>query len=119
MIQQGTGALSRREENGLATGGLSLGITMERSPMMGNWIQEWWDIGRKLLMMEPRDLFTTAYTPGYFGWFPAPATVDVAIDQFCESLHKRPHCSRVFATTLIMTNRWRKMLLKAVDVYLC
>jgi hypothetical protein len=67
--------------------------------------------------MEPRDWFTTAHTPGDFGWFPAPAAEDAAIDQFCEALHKRPHCSHVFAVPLLMTNRWRKTLLKAVDVY--
>jgi hypothetical protein len=68
-------------------------------------------------MTEPRDWFTTAHTPGDFGWFPAPAAADAAIDKFGEALHKRPHCSHVFAVPLIMTNRWRKTLFKAVDVY--
>jgi hypothetical protein len=68
-------------------------------------------------MTEPWDWFTTAHTPGDFGCFPAPAAADAAIDQFCEALHKRPHFYRVFAVPLIMTNRWRKTLLKAVDVY--
>jgi hypothetical protein len=67
--------------------------------------------------MEPRDWFTTAHTPGDFGWFPEPAAADAAIDQFCEALQKRPHCSHVFAVPLLMTNRWKKTLLKAVDVY--
>jgi hypothetical protein len=87
MIQQGTDGLSRGEENRLATGGLSLGgmvplhlSATERRTMMGGWIQGWWDSWRKLLMMEPRDWFTTAHTPGYFGWLPAPATADTAID---------------------------------------
>jgi hypothetical protein len=63
-------------------------------------------------MMEPQDWFTTAHTPGDFGWFPAPAAADAAIDQFCEALHKRPHCSHVFAVSLLITNRWRKTLLR-------
>jgi hypothetical protein len=124
MIQQGNDGLSRGEENGLATGGLSLGGTVplhlsatERIPKLGGWIQGWWDNGRKLLMTEPRDWFTTAHTPGNFGWCPAPATADAAINQCCEALHKMPYCYHVFAMSLIMTNIWRKTVLKAVDVY--
>jgi hypothetical protein len=69
-------------------------------------------------MTEPRDWFITDHTPGDFGWFLAPVAADAAIYQFCEALHERPHCSHVFAVPLLMTNRWRKMLLKAVDIYL-
>jgi hypothetical protein len=124
IIKQGTDGLSRGEENGLATGGWSLDEMVplllsatERNPTLGDWIQGWWDSERKLLMTEPRDWFTTAHTPVYFGWFPTPAAADAAIDQFCKALHKRPHCSHVFTVPLIMTNRWSKTLLKAVDVY--
>jgi hypothetical protein len=124
MIQQGTDGLSRGEENGLATCGLSLGgmvplhlDAIERSPALKDWIRGWWSTGRELLMTEPQDWFTTAHTPGDFGWFPAPAAADAAIDQCCEALHKRPHCYHVFAVPLLMMNRWRKTLLKAVDVY--
>jgi hypothetical protein len=55
MIQEGTDGLSRGEENGIATCGMSLrGMVtlhpsaMERSPMLGDWIRGWWDTGRKL-----------------------------------------------------------------------
>jgi hypothetical protein len=89
MIQQGTDGLSRGEENGLATCGLSLGgmvplnlSAMERIPALKDWIRGWWNTGRELLMMEPRDWLTTAHTPGDFRWFPAPAAADAAIDQF-------------------------------------
>jgi hypothetical protein len=68
-------------------------------------------------MTEPRDWFTTAHTPGDFGWFPVPSAADVAIDQFGEALHKRPHCSHVFVVPLCVTNRCRKRLLQAADVY--
>jgi hypothetical protein len=40
-------------------------------------------------MIEQWYWFTTAHTPGYFGWFPAPAAADAAIDHFCEALNKR------------------------------
>jgi hypothetical protein len=67
--------------------------------------------------MEPRDWFTTVHNLGDPGWFPAPIAAGVVIDQFREALHKIPHCIHAFAVPLLMTNRWRKKLLKAVDVY--
>jgi hypothetical protein len=54
---------------------------------------------------------------GDFRRFPAPAAAVAAMDGFCEALQKIPHCYHVFAVTLLMTNRWRKTLLKAIDVY--
>jgi hypothetical protein len=123
MIQQGTDGLSRGGD-GLATCGLSLGgmvrlhlSARERSPGLEKWILGWWNTGINLKVLEPRDWFATAHNPGDFGWFPAPATADAAIDQFCEALHKIPHCYHVFAIPFLMTNRWKKTLLKAVDVY--
>jgi hypothetical protein len=124
MIQQGTGGLSRGGENGLTDCGMSLGgmvplhlSATERSPRLEDWIHGWWNTGRKLEVTEPRDWFTTAHNPGDFGWFPAPAAADTAIDQFCAALHNIPHFYHVFAVPLLMVNRWRKTLLKAVDVY--
>jgi hypothetical protein len=124
MIQQGTDGLSRGEENGLATCGFYLGgrvplhlIARERIPSLEEWILGWWNTGRNMEVLEPRDWFTTAHSPGDFGWLPASAAADAAIDQFCEALHKRPHCYHAFAIPFLMMNRWRKTLLKAVDVY--
>jgi hypothetical protein len=124
MIQQGTDGVLRGEENGLATCGLSLGrmgplplSAKERSPGLEEWILGWCNTGINLEVLEPIDWFTTAHNPGDFGWFPAPAAADAAIVQFCEALHKRPHCYHVFSIPFLMTNRWRKTLLKAVDVY--
>jgi hypothetical protein len=57
-------------------------------------------------VLDPRDWFTTAHNPG-----------GAVIEQFCEALHKRPHWYHVFAVPLLMTDLWRKTLLKAVDVY--
>jgi hypothetical protein len=124
MIQQGTYGLSRGEENGIATCGMSLGgmfplhlSAVARSAMLEDWIHGWADTGRKLEVLEPRGCFTSAPQRGSFGWFPAPAEADSAIDQFCNALHKRASCFHVFAVPLLMTNRWRKQLLKATDVY--
>jgi hypothetical protein len=73
MIQQGTDGLSRGQNNGLATWGLSLGgmvplhlSYMERSPMLEDWIRGWWDTGRELLTMKHQEWFTTTRNPGDF-----------------------------------------------------
>jgi hypothetical protein len=112
------------EENGLATCEMSSGgmvplhlSATARSAMLEDWIGGWADTGRKLQVLEPREWFTSAHQLGSFRCFPAPAAVDAAIDHFCDALHKRPSCFHVFATPLLMTNRWRKQLLKAMDVY--
>jgi hypothetical protein len=68
-------------------------------------------------VLEPRGWFTSVHQLGSFGWLPAPAAAYAAIDQFCDALHKRPSCFHVLAIPLLMTNIWRKQLLKATDVY--
>jgi hypothetical protein len=115
MIQQGTDGLSRGEENGLATCGMSVGgmvplhlSATERSAMLEDCICGWEDTGRKLEVLELRGWFILAHQLGSFGWFPAPVAADAAIDKFCDALHKRPNCFHVFAIPLLMTNRWRK-----------
>jgi hypothetical protein len=124
MIQQGTDGLLRGEENGLATCGMALGgmvplhlSATSRSAVLEYWIHGWAYTGRKLEVLESRGWFTSAHRLGSFGWFLAPAAVDAAIDQFCDALHRCPSCCHVFAIPLLMTNRWRKQLLKATDVY--
>jgi hypothetical protein len=72
----------------------------------GSW--KWWNQG---------GWFTLVHQLEYFGGFPAPAEADVTIDQFCDALHKCPSCFYVFAIALLMTNRWKKQLLKATEVY--
>jgi hypothetical protein len=124
MIQQGTYGLSRGEENSLATCGMAVGgmvplhlSATARSDMLEDWIRGWSNTGRKLEVLEPRGWFTSGHRLGSYGWLPAPAAADAVIDQFCDALHKHPSCFHVFAIPLLMTNRWRKQLLKATDVY--
>jgi hypothetical protein len=99
MIQQGRDGLSRGGENGPATSGVAIsGIVplhlgaCERIPLLLNWLEDWCDLGKKFNVLEPEGWFTQAHKPGYFGWFPAPATADAAIDHLCEAVHKRPLC---------------------------
>jgi hypothetical protein len=47
---------------------------------------------------------------------PPPAAADVAVEQLCEAVHKRPQCIHLFMTPFLMTNRWRKKMLKATDL---
>jgi hypothetical protein len=124
MIQQGTDGLSRGEEKGLEICGISLGWMVPlhlsattRSSMLEDWIRGWADTGRNLEVLKPMEWFTLAHILGSFGWFPAPAVVDEVIYHFCDALHKRPNCFHVFAIPLLMANRWREQLLKAMDVY--
>jgi hypothetical protein len=124
MIQKVTDGLSRGEENGLDTCGLYLGgmvplhlSARERRPGLEEYILGWWNTGRNLEVLDPRDLFTTAHNPWHFGWFPAPTAADAAIEQFCTALHKRPQCYHVFAIPFLMTNQWSRTLLKAVGMY--
>jgi hypothetical protein len=109
MIQQGTDGLSRGDENALATCGMALGgmvplhlSATARSVVLEDWIRGWEDTGRKLEVLEPRGWFTSAHRLGSFGWFPAPAAADAAIDQLCDALHKRPSCFHVYAPAVFM-----------------
>jgi hypothetical protein len=123
MIQQGTDGLSRGDEKGPATSGVALsGMVLlhlgacERIPLLLNWLEDWCDLGKDFKVLEPEGWFTQAHKLGYFGWFPMPATDNATIDQLCEAVYKRPFCFHVFAVLLLMTNRWRKQLLKATDM---
>jgi hypothetical protein len=68
--------------------------------------------------LEPRGgWFTSAHQLGSFGWYQALAAADVAVDQSYDALHKRPTLFHVFTIPLLIMNRWRKLVLKATDVY--
>jgi hypothetical protein len=50
---------------------------------------------------------------------PPLAALDAAVEQLCEAVHKRPQCTHLFMTPFLMTDRWRKQMLKATDLKLC
>jgi hypothetical protein len=123
MIQKGTDGLSRGDDNGSATSGVALSGMVpfhldpcERSPLLLNWLEDWCDLSNKFKVLEPEGWFTQAHKPGCFEWFLAPTAADAAIEQLCEAVHNLPLCFHFFAVPLLMTNRWRKQLLKATDV---
>jgi hypothetical protein len=47
---------------------------------------------------------------------PPPAAEDVAVEQLCEAVHKRPQCTHVLIAPFLMTNPWRKQMSKATDL---
>jgi hypothetical protein len=49
-------------------------------------------------------------------WAPPPAAANAVIEQLCEAVHKRPQCTHLFMTPSLMTNRWRKQMLKVTDL---
>jgi hypothetical protein len=111
MIQQGTYGLSRGEEMGPATQGLSfvgvvplhLGV-LDQSPQVLEWIHIW--AGRlQLEVISPEGWYTNGHKQGYFLWDPPPAAADEAVEKLCEAVHKMPQCTHLFMTTFLMTNR--------------
>jgi hypothetical protein len=60
MIQQGTYGLSRGDDNGPATSGVTLsGMFLlhlgacEINPRMLHWLEDWYDLGKDLKVLEP------------------------------------------------------------------
>jgi hypothetical protein len=47
---------------------------------------------------------------------PPPVASVAAVEQLCESVHKRTQCTHLFMTPFLMTNRRRKKMLKATDL---
>jgi hypothetical protein len=76
----------------------------DRSPGLEELVLGWWNTGRELEVLDPRDWFNATPNPGDFGWLPATVAADAIIDQCCEALHNIPHCYHVFAIPLLMTN---------------
>jgi hypothetical protein len=137
MIGQGSDGLSR----GNLTEGVMLGRTMtsyvplsdtalERSTGLEMWIRSW--AGSDLEVLSPRDWFSRgqgiagysiskenvclpSYKAGTFLWAPAPAVASVAIEELRRARHKRENSVHLFACPRLMTNRWRKLVLKEAD----
>jgi hypothetical protein len=137
MIGQGSDGLSR----GNLTEGVMLGKTMtsyvplsatalERSAGLEMWFRSW--AGSDLEVLSPRDWFGRGqgiggyltskenvrlpfFKAGTFLWTPAPAVASVAMEELRRSRHKRENSVHLFACPRLMTNRWRKLVLKEAD----
>jgi hypothetical protein len=122
MIHQGTEDLSRGGGMGPATQGLSLSwvvnlhfSALEQNPEVLDWIRSWTGV-LNLEVLSPEGWYTNGHKQGNFLWNPPPASADAAVEQLYEDVHKRPQCTHVFIAAFMMTNRWRKQMLKATDL---
>ena len=55
------------------------------------------------------------YRAGSFLWAPPPAVALTAIEELRRSRHKRLNNLHIFVCPRLMTNRWRKLVLKEAD----
>jgi hypothetical protein len=122
MIHQGTYGLSQGEETRPATQGLSLVVVvplhlgaLEQSPQVLDCIDSWVGL-LQLEVLSPEGWYTDGHKHGNFLWPSPPASADAAVDKLCEAVHKRPQCRNLFMIPFLMTNRWRKQMLKATDL---
>jgi hypothetical protein len=125
MIAQGTDGLSRGDlTSGVMAGDSFLShipLDLEafsRSMALREWLEsalprEWrW-------LKTGEDWFRHPFDDemGRYVWSPPPALADVALEQLCEAKLMHPHSSHVFVCPLLLTGRWRKQFLKAVDAW--
>jgi hypothetical protein len=68
-------------------------------------------------VISPEGWYNDGHKQGNF-ICPPPAAADAAVEQLCEAVHKRPQCTHYFMTPFLMTNKWRKQILKATDLKL-
>jgi hypothetical protein len=144
MLAQGTDGLSRGSlfEGGLHQGDLLSFVplhlsALDRSSGILSWLRAWIPSNLTLKTLTPFEWYFTGHgvvngsgnsdgvwLPGtlprsqttVFIWAPAPAAADAAIEQLAYSRHKRPWLWHVFLCPRLMTNLWRKRLLKIADV---
>jgi hypothetical protein len=121
MIEQGTDGLSRGDlSNGVMIGHPMLQYVplnksaTTRQPNLLSWL-----IGthpKGWTAITPSDWYFNGHKIKRALWLPPPAAADAALEQLCESFHKRPNQSHMFVCPAIMSCRWRKKLGKIADV---
>ena len=138
MIGQGSDGLSR---GNFTTEGVMMGRSMmsyvplsrsalERSEGLEDWIRSW--AGFTLETLTPCDWFIRGqgifgfaldemshmmptYRAGSFLWAHPPAVALTAIKELRRSWHKRLNNLHIFVCPRLMTNCWRKLVLKEAD----
>ena len=137
MISQGTDGLSRGNlfEGVLTSGDMLSHVPIhlgacERSGLLLDWIREWTS-EPMLKPLRPEEWiwrgqglapYTMKNLDGMsmpvegeeevFLWSPAPCVADVALEYIRKSVHKRPQLTHIVVIPKLMTNKWRKHLLK-------
>jgi len=89
----------------------------ERSPGLRSWIHTWWDIEYgPLHEMTPEDWFTETSKAGNFLWNVPLAGGAEVVELLCGHKHRRPDSMHIFLIPRLCTSKWRKQLLKVIDV---
>ena len=138
MIAQGTDGLSRGNfMEGVMAGKKMIDFVplnksaFERSEHLLTWFKTWLPEGSTLL--TPKDWYLlghgvcggsqnneNAWIPKYDRsckiWAPAPAAAYEAMAEPVRARHMDPYVGRVFVCPRLMTNLWRKQLMKTADV---
>jgi hypothetical protein len=103
---------------------------LDRDASLEKWIRSW--AGKNMEILSPDDWFfrgqgidgfapnelgrrVPVYRSGTFVWCPPPAAADVAAEEMRRSRHKREDSFHVFVCPRLMTNLWRKSVLKEAD----
>jgi hypothetical protein len=126
MITSGIDGLSRGDKLEGVTRGESMAkfvpIHLDpftRSPSLKDWVDSWWDEGYgKLKFMEPEDWFSDSMSKGNFLWNVAPAAGQIAIEQLCTHVHRRPESLHIVLIPRLCTAMWRKQAGKVADLIL-
>jgi hypothetical protein len=135
MISQGSDGLSR--------GNLTEGVMMSQAMIsyvplglsaltrgLESWIKSW--AGESIEVLDPEGWFEKGQgirgyyqdeqgrnvplcSEGTFLWCPPPAAAAVAAEERLRSRHKRECLCHVFVCPRLMTNLWRKLVLKEAD----
>lgn len=127
MIEQGGDGLSRAD----MTQGVMAGrrmeefiplneATFERSPGIIKWVKSWWDDGRGRLEIhkDPKDWFTSCHQPGNHLWMPPPGAADVVAEELGKAIHKRPYNCHIVLVPRLMTNEWKRAMMRRTDICL-
>jgi hypothetical protein len=123
MKAQGTDGISRGDNSMGVMRGVPMeevcplhATAFERSPELKSWLTT----ATKLLdptFLEPEDWFLQGQGSGNFIWSPAPAAVEVVVEQLGKARHKRPNSLHLIVTPRLMTGRWRRHLIRETDFY--
>jgi hypothetical protein len=105
MQAQGTDGLSRAD---FSEGVMAGDWLIQSLPSQG---------GGSGQLLSEAGWFTDGHSPGTWLWTPAPAVVDVVVEQLGKARHKRPEVMHMIAVPRLMTGRWRRHLTRESDFY--
>ena len=124
MIQQGTDGLSRGDHSKRVMLGKSMlefiplaQGAWERYPPCQDWVRDTLRHMDEFRYLTPDEWFSEAHNFGSFVWAPAPAAMEVAVEQLTKCRHKRPSSMHLVVTPRLSTGKWRRQLTRHSDCY--